>query len=133
MKIEDDQEQQIAGEQERQKMLDKRKLGNRVVLARMELGLSREALAKRSDLTVQNLRLIENGNRFPSIEALTKICNALNTNPTYFMADMLDSAESEIYTRLWNVIKRATPGQAQIVIEMVESVSPFLPKREPNS
>lgn len=48
---------------------------------RQEKGLSQEALADRLDTSPPYISMLESGKRYPSIEMLLRIANALETRP----------------------------------------------------
>ena len=58
--------------------------GKRITARRITMGLSVEALAKRSGLTPLRLQAYEAGTRRLIPDDLFRICNALGTGPAYF-------------------------------------------------
>ena len=70
----------------REKVLNQKEIGRRVRLRREHLGLSREQLAEKIDVSNQFIADIEYGNRGMSLETLYKMSKILKTSADYFLA-----------------------------------------------
>lgn len=68
-------------------VLDYKKIGYRVRVARREESLSQEALAERCSTTSRYLSDIENGKCNPSLDMLVRISAALNVSVDSFLYD----------------------------------------------
>lgn len=62
------------------------KIGPHIAAYRNKAGLTQQELADKTDLSVQFIGYIENGNRSLSLKSLVKITNALNINLLTFLA-----------------------------------------------
>jgi len=67
-------------------------IGNKIKIYRYEKGLSRDALAKKIDITHQQLSKYENGGNNISVGKLVLLAKALNKT----LADFIDTGNNEI-------------------------------------
>jgi transcriptional regulator with XRE-family HTH domain len=72
---------------EREELLQR--FGDRLRIARDELGLSQEELAMRASLDRSYVGSIERGERNVSLVNITKLADALNTSPGHLLRDIL--------------------------------------------
>lgn len=107
-------------------MIDPVLFGKRVAIARNEKGLSREDLAETANLTPSYIRLIETGKRYPSGPVVCSLCNALSVSPRYLMQDSLTIPPPDPYDRIVKLLLSVTPGQAEIIVNLIEAVIPNL-------
>lgn len=63
----------------------KKEIGKRIQNLREDLGLSKEALAKKLGISGQFLGLIEHGKNYISIEKLKILCDMTNTTADYIL------------------------------------------------
>ena len=54
-------------------------LGDELRKARLEAGLTQEALAAKAGVTREFISIIENGHQSPSVDTLMQICHAMGT------------------------------------------------------
>lgn len=64
--------------------MDKKKFGRRIKMARVELDLTQEGLAKKIGANQKNISRYETGASMPSIETLVKIAKVLKKRIEYF-------------------------------------------------
>ncbi|MEA5014260.1 MAG: helix-turn-helix transcriptional regulator [Candidatus Limiplasma sp.] len=107
-------------------LIDPVLLGKRVTTARNEKGLSREELAEIINITPSYVRLIETGKRYPSGPVVCSLCNALSVSPLYLLQDSLTIPQPDPYDRIVKLLLSVTPGQAEIVVNLIEAVIPSL-------
>ena len=67
--------------------MDKKKLGKRIKLARVELDLNQTELAEKINAKQKSISRYENGLSMPSIETLVKIAKALKKPAAYFFEE----------------------------------------------
>ncbi|MGN0714891.1 MAG: helix-turn-helix domain-containing protein [Anaerovoracaceae bacterium] len=79
----------------REKVLNQKEIGRRVRLRREDLGLSREQLAEKIDVSNQFIADIEYGNRGMSLETLYKMSKILQTSADYFLAGKIYEEKDE--------------------------------------
>lgn len=73
-------------------MVDKR-IGVRIKECRERAGMTQEQLAEASDISTGYLSSIERGERFPRIENLISILNAMKASANDIFIDVLDNAD----------------------------------------
>lgn len=64
-------------------------LGDELRKARLEAGLTQEALAAKAGVTREFISIIENGHQSPSVDTLIEICEALKM-PAWVLLRRLD-------------------------------------------
>lgn len=65
--------------------MDKRKLGKKIKLARIELDLNQTQLAEKIDARQKSISRYENGISLPSIETLVRMAKVLKKPAGYFL------------------------------------------------
>jgi DNA-binding XRE family transcriptional regulator len=65
--------------------MDKKKLGKKIKLARVELDLTQTDLAREIEATQKSISHYEAGASLPSLETLVKIAKALRKPASYFL------------------------------------------------
>ncbi|HVN96353.1 MAG TPA: helix-turn-helix transcriptional regulator [Syntrophorhabdaceae bacterium] len=65
--------------------MDKKKLGKKIKLARVELDLNQTELATKIGTTQESISRYESGLSLPSLETLVKIAKALKKPTSYFL------------------------------------------------
>ena len=65
--------------------MDKKKLGKRIKLARVEKDLSQDQLAELIKARQKSISRYETGAAIPSLETLVKIAKSLKKPPSYFL------------------------------------------------
>ncbi len=67
--------------------MDKKKLGKKIKLARVEMDLNQTQLADKIKAKQKSISRYENGAAVPSLETLMKIAKALKKQPSHFIDD----------------------------------------------
>ncbi|OGX24795.1 MAG: hypothetical protein A3J51_01030 [Omnitrophica WOR_2 bacterium RIFCSPHIGHO2_02_FULL_45_21] len=67
--------------------MDKKKLGKKIKLSRIELDLNQTELAEKISAKQKSISRYENGISLPSIETLVKIAKVLKKPAGYFLDD----------------------------------------------
>ena len=86
-------------------------LGTKLKIARENIGLTQHGLGKAVDLSSEYISLLESGKRRPSLETLTKLCDFLKKDISYFFKekeevfDILMSSE-RLDTRSRNELRK---------------------------
>ena len=94
---------------------------------RTRLGLTQSALAERCDLSPNFMSSIESGKRFPSVDTLQKIVDALGVKPYQLFLDDHDVlGQDEAILRYYEGLKN------KMDLMLMESIRPFLPGDEPD-
>ncbi len=65
--------------------MDKKKLGKKIKLARVELDMNQTDLADKINAKQKSISRYENGLSAPSLETLLRIAKALKKSPSYFL------------------------------------------------
>jgi transcriptional regulator with XRE-family HTH domain len=68
--------------------MDRKKLGKRIKLARVEADLNQTKLANKIGAKQKSISRYETGASLPSIETLIKIAKALGRSPGYFLDEI---------------------------------------------
>ena len=75
-------------------MVDFTAVGNRICARRRQMGLSREDVAKRAQISMSFYANIERGNSIPSLQSLVAIANAMGVGTDALLADCVDAVEA---------------------------------------
>jgi len=67
--------------------MDKKKLGKKIRLARVELDLNQTDLARKIDAKQKSISRYENGVSLPNLETLVKMAKVLKKPAGYFLDD----------------------------------------------
>lgn len=83
-------------------LIDYSKIGARIKEYRNKKGLSQEALANMVSVDYRHIASIENGRKYPSLELVILIANALTISADDILMDVLDhvSAKDELHSLL---------------------------------
>lgn len=100
-------------------MLDRKSIGYRVYIARMEARMQTVELADLCDISDVHMRHIENGTRAPSLETLVAICNALHVSPAYFLASELDIHMDDPVDTAIKTVGDCSPREANMILAML--------------
>lgn len=90
-------------------------VGKRITELRLSKGISVNKLANLSGVSQSYLRDIELGNKNPTVEYLTYICEALNITLEYFFMD--DTSDE-----LLNAIKKLSSSQRKLLTEFLNTL-----------
>lgn len=104
-------------------MFDYRLLGSRIKKARSAAKLTQEAVAERANITVVYLSKIENGKVKPTLDALSRICEAIKCDVGVLLTDATpDSSryQSEQVVQLFNA---CSPAMKPIILDLIKKLS----------
>ena len=96
--------------------LDKKLIGIRIMIKRIEKGLSQEELAEKIGYSKNHLSNIERGKYNPTTSFLIEICNVLGETPDYYLIGK-PSKETDKATYL---IQNLPSNQQSILIKLLE-------------
>lgn len=102
--------------------MDKKAFGKRINKLRKENNITSHDLSAMCDVQPIFIRQIEGGTRLPSLPVFVRICNALHTSPSYFLADSLERGEQNTLDQLIGQIESMTPEQIEMVNSMIASL-----------
>ena len=105
--------------------MDKAALGNRIRLARKDIGLTGERLSELCNVNAAYLRQIECGAKMPSLPLFTSLCEALKVSPSYLLADIFPETGSQDIDKLVEYCKSASPQQINMLLSILEKVSEY--------
>lgn len=107
----------------------KLKFGARVASLREGLGLTREELAEKADISPQNLAKIENGQRFFSSESLGRLASALHVN----VADLfvVEGSRSKDSSPAWSKLEILLRHRSESEIAFAHSLLAMIFKKIP--
>lgn len=72
----------------------RKKIGKKVKLARIKLGITQEELAERLSLSTRYISQIERGISFGTASTIINICKTLNISADYLFEDILKPSDS---------------------------------------
>lgn len=101
-------------------MLDKGILGNAIRNARIESGLSQEALAEMVDITPTHMKHIESEHRKPSIEVLFNLSKILHLSLDNLLFEIKDNSAGFNYAV--NLLKDCSEREIRILIDIMKSL-----------
>ena len=94
--------------------MDKFPLGDRVRVARKQLGITGEKLSEICNIDPSYLRQIECGRKLPSLQIFITLCQALKVSPAVLLADYLPAPAYEERDRLHELYRTLTPEQKEL-------------------
>lgn len=101
--------------------MDKKLLGRKINAARKDRGITGERLAELCSINATYLRQIEAGTKIPSLPVFVTICKELKASPSYLLADSPEGSGAEDMDVLFDLWKKATPGQIQMMTAMIRA------------
>ncbi len=84
--------------------VDYESIGRRIKHYRTEKKMSQEALAEATNITFKHLSNIEVGRRFPSLEIIIAIANALDVSADDLLTDNLKHSSSPVGTEIHDLL-----------------------------
>lgn len=96
--------------------------GVRLNLARKERKLTLEKLASLCNTSETVLRNYEKSRRFPNIEMLARLCNALKVSPNYLLQDDLTYSFEDETNELLSIIQLLSPSQKDFLMNFVHTL-----------
>lgn len=98
--------------------------GRRLSKVRKEMQLSPQQLAINCGITVTFIHQIETGTRLPSLSTFIKLCNELQTSPTYFLGNGLKNKFSNYnsnykWKELTQIQYNMTPKAQKITADII--------------
>ena len=96
-------------------------VGKRIIFLRNLKGFSKTKLAYNAGLAQSHMRDIELGNKNPTVETLSYICDALDISMSdFFMEDTEEKLEKSTLLR---TIYRLDNYQRELLIQFIESIT----------
>lgn len=102
--------------------MEKYPLGNRIRVARKQLGMTGEKLSEACNIDPSYLRQIECGLKLPSLQVFIILCRELKVSPAVLLADYLPQPEYEERDKLHELYRTLTPEQRSLARELLDSV-----------
>ena len=109
--------------------LDHTAIGQRITKRRKVLNLTQDEVAERASLTPTHVRNIERAHSKCSLEALWKLCEALEVTPDYLFIGALKPADEDIMASVVASLQLCDKKQLKLAAALIacvvdESVSP---------
>ena len=98
-------------------MIDYSKIGARIKEYRNKKGLSQEALADTVSVDYRHIASIENGRKYPSLELVILIANALGISADDILFDVLDTVS--LKDELHSLLAECSKTEESIIIRTV--------------
>ena len=101
--------------------MDKVTLGKRIREARIEKGLTQQALAEKANISMMYLGEIERGIKMPSINSFVKILEALDVSADYVLRDVLSSGKEFVSDEISEKLRNLTPRQRKTAVDILDA------------
>ncbi len=103
--------------------IDRKAFGRKVRELREARHISREAFANICNISTTHMRMIEVGERLPSLPVLISICNELKVSPSYLLQSELTFLTDEApdpYDRLMEMVLNRSPEEAELLVAVMD-------------
>lgn len=101
--------------------MDKVTFGKRIREARIEKGLTQQALAEKANISMMYLGEIERGMKMPSINSFIKIIEALDVSADYVLRDELTSGKEFVRDEIAEKLQDLTPRQRKTAVDILDA------------
>ena len=102
------------------------KIGERIRALRTASGLSQEQLAEMLNLSREHVNLIENGNRYPSLETLLDIANAFKVSSEDILIDSLEYTVPTTQAEIHRLMMDCNTIEEQILLNTIRELRKIL-------
>ena len=102
--------------------LDHKAMGQRITKRRKVLNLTQEEVAVRAGLTTTHVRNIERAHTKCSLEALCKICEALEVTPDYLFLGVLKPADEDLMASVVASLQLCDKRQLKLAAALIVCV-----------
>ena len=99
--------------------IDYNKIGTRLSARRKELKLTQEMLSSLTDISINQLSNIENNHSVPTIETITKFCEALKVTPDYFLLGISKDVDNDSVKAISQKALLCTEKQQNLIYEFI--------------
>lgn len=99
--------------------MDKKRLGQRIKMARKGQGITGEKLAEACHINTTYLRQMESGVKIPSLPMFVTLCRELDVTPNYLLADVFADTVGGGMNELLDLWEKATPEQLKMIKGMI--------------
>lgn len=100
-------------------MIDKR-IGKRIKECREKIGLTQEAFAEKTGLSVNYISTLERGSSFPRCERLISILNALDTSADAVFCDVVHRSANYTENELSERLKNLAPAERTRILQTLD-------------
>jgi len=97
-------------------------IGQRIAARRKELHLTQADLAEKVDLSVQHISGIETASSVPSLEAVMRICFALNIFSDYILFGLIDKTPNSLIVEIIRHILASNPQELENILRHIETM-----------
>jgi len=99
------------------------RVGKKIRKFRKERGYTQEILAEKSDINAKYLGRIERSESSVSLVTLSKICKALGTSLSQFLAfSNINGELGELSSEIWELIKRRDKETIELSIRVLKEI-----------
>ena len=103
-------------------IVDHKTIGERIAKRRKVLNLTQEEVAYRAELTPTHMRNIEKAHTKCSLEALCKVCMALEVTPDYLFLGALKPADEDLLASVVASLQLCNKKQLKLVAALITCV-----------
>lgn len=102
---------------------DRKRFGQRIRTAREAAHLSRETVAEKAKTGVNYLGQIERGEKWPTLEVIVAIANAIGVSPSTFLElQPVPTEPQALKSAVLQLLENRDSSQLQMVFRMVRSL-----------
>ena len=94
-------------------------VGLRIYILRTQMKLTQEQLALMSGVSPAHLGLIERNTKNPTVQTLSKVCDALNISLEEFFHDPKQGQPDDLTIRLTHLLDNRSPREKACVLRLV--------------
>lgn len=100
--------------------VDYESMGKRIKHYRLIKGLSQEELGEAVTVNNEHLSRIETGNKYPSLELLIMIANALEVSADDLLVDSLEHTSSSVGVELHSLLANCNRDEKEMLIRTLQ-------------
>ena len=101
--------------------MDRIEVGRKIREARLQKGLTQQALAEIADIGEMYISEIERGVKMPSLNLFVRIITALDISADYVLRDALPTGKDFVYQEVADMLDGLTPKQRRSAIDILDA------------
>jgi transcriptional regulator with XRE-family HTH domain len=102
---------------------NRRRFGQRIRSAREAAHSSRDAVAEKAKIGVNYLGQIERGEKWPTLEVIVSVANAIGVSPSMFLdLDPVETEPEALKVAISQLLQNRDSAQLQVVFRVVKAL-----------
>ena len=102
------------------------RIGERIREYRLQKNMSQEDLAAIVLVNNRHISNVENGKKYPSLELIIEIANALGVSTDDLLCDSLTSVSSERWNNIHQILRKCSIREAEVLEKLMEFMHEIL-------